>query len=152
MKKRTYLQSLCETRWANRALFTFKASYTTMVNALEVARARRRLQGASYIEASFGLILLSLLLLLSTCFSQGEQSSENNGHGFSGDRESFRRKVVRWRVRWSSEETKSCELSATLKDTIETLYPDITICLVVLITMPVSTTLAERKLSIMRRV
>ena len=73
-------------------------------------------------------------------------------YDFSGDRESFRREVARWRVRWSLEETKPSDLSATLKDTNKTLYPDIFICLVVLITMPVSTASAERQFSIMRRV
>ncbi|XP_045206232.1 uncharacterized protein LOC123558418 [Mercenaria mercenaria] len=73
-------------------------------------------------------------------------------YDFSGDRESFRREVARWRVRWSLEETKPSDIGATLKDTNKTLYPDIFICLVVFITMPVSTASAERQFSIMRRV
>ena len=69
----------------------------------------------------------------------------------SGDREAFRNEVSRWKVRWELEGTKPSNLTDTLKATNKTLYPDIFTCLVVLITMPVSTATAERQFSIMRR-
>ena len=46
----------------------------------------------------------------------------------------------------------ACNRQRQIQNTDKTLYPDIFICLVVLITMPVSKATTERQFSIMRRV
>jgi hypothetical protein len=48
--------------------------------------------------------------------------------------------------------SKSSNLTETLQATSYDLYPNIYICLVILITMPVTTATAERSFSVMRRI
>ncbi|XP_033762649.1 zinc finger MYM-type protein 1-like [Pecten maximus] len=71
----------------------------------------------------------------------------------SGDRELFRREISRWRTKWSvADDPKPVDLLTTILATNRELYPDIFTCLVILLTMPVSTASAERSFSVMRRV
>ncbi|CAG2239243.1 unnamed protein product [Mytilus edulis] len=65
----------------------------------------------------------------------------------------FREEVERWIVRWDiAADPKPSTLSETLPVTNSDLYPNIYICLLILVTMPVTTATAERSFSVMRRV
>lgn len=77
-------------------------------------------------------------------------------YDFIGDKEAFQSEVSRWKIRWSlddgSESEKPVDLKSTVDSTNKDLYPNIFTCLVILLTMPVSTASAERAFSVMRRV
>ena len=65
----------------------------------------------------------------------------------------FRQEIDRWVVKWDiASDPKPSNLSETLQATSYDLYPNIYICLVILITMPVTTATAERSFSVMRRI
>ncbi|XP_061173542.1 uncharacterized protein LOC133182709 [Saccostrea echinata] len=67
----------------------------------------------------------------------------------------FQEEVDRWRIKWDMARDPTCKLaslSETLAVTNFNLYPNIFICLSILITMPVATATAERSFSLMRRV
>ena len=65
----------------------------------------------------------------------------------------FRQEKDRWVVKWDiTSDLKPPNLSETLQTTSYDLYPNIYICLVILITMPVTTATAERSFSVMRRI
>ncbi|KAJ8297606.1 hypothetical protein KUTeg_024137 [Tegillarca granosa] len=77
-------------------------------------------------------------------------------YDFIGDKEAFQSEVSRWKIRWSlddgSESEKPVDLKSTVDSTNKDLYPNIFTCLVILLTMPVSTASAERAFRVMRRV
>jgi len=65
----------------------------------------------------------------------------------------FRQEIDRWVLKWDiASDPKPSNLSETLQATSYDLYPNIYICLVILITMPVTTATAERSFSVMRRI
>ncbi|VDI06908.1 Hypothetical predicted protein [Mytilus galloprovincialis] len=65
----------------------------------------------------------------------------------------FREEVERWIVRWDiAADPKPSTLSETLPVTNCDLYPNIYICLLILVTMPVTTATSEMSFSVMRRV
>ncbi|CAG2203332.1 unnamed protein product [Mytilus edulis] len=65
----------------------------------------------------------------------------------------FREEVERWIVRLDiAADPKPSTLSETLPVTNSDLYPNIYICLLILVTMPVTTATGERSFSVMRRV
>jgi len=71
----------------------------------------------------------------------------------ANDVEQFQEEVDRWLVRWNivANPTPSA-ISETLAVINCELYPNIYVCLLVLVTMPVTTATAERSFSVMRRV
>lgn len=65
----------------------------------------------------------------------------------------FHTEVGRWKTRWSiAINPRPGTLGETIKATSPHLYPNIYVCLAVLVTMPVATATAERSFSVMRRV
>ena len=59
--------------------------------------------------------------------------------------------IRRWRVRWQGNENKPTEIADT-KDVAGDMYPNISVALTTLLTLPASTASAERSFSAMRRI
>ena len=71
----------------------------------------------------------------------------------ANDVEQFQEEVDRWLVRWNiAAIPKPSTISETLAVINCEFYPNIYVCLLVLVTMPVTTATAERSFSVMRRV
>ena len=65
----------------------------------------------------------------------------------------FQAEVARWKSRWDMAlNPKPATLVDTVKAINQALYPNVYVCLAVLVTMPVATATAERSFSVMRRV
>lgn len=65
----------------------------------------------------------------------------------------FHVEIGRWKARWTiAANLLPGTLVDTLKATNSQLYPNIYVCLAILVTMPVATATAERSFSVMRRV
>ena len=86
----------------------------------------------------------------------GYQSRLFSSHeeDLSTTEEEFRREIQWWEFRGTSEQDKASEIQQSLSrvPSIETLYPSIYVCLVTLLTLPVSSASAECLFSVMRRV
>ena len=68
-------------------------------------------------------------------------------HDFDG----FDAEIRRWRARCRVADNQASTISETLADINPELYPNVFLCLQVLLAMPVSTASAERSFSLMRR-
>lgn len=69
-----------------------------------------------------------------------------------GTPEELEREISRWKTRWTMSETKPKTLHETLVNTNKDLYPNISVIISILLTMPASTATAERSFSAMNRI
>ena len=70
----------------------------------------------------------------------------------AADQGVFNGEITRWKTRWAQTTDKPRSLATTLAVTNCELYANVSVCLTILLTMPVSTASAERSFSTMRRV
>ena len=69
-----------------------------------------------------------------------------------GTLDQLHNEFLRWKARWNLEPKKPDTLAETVSSINQLLYPNIYIALLILITMPVSSSTAERAFSVMKRV
>lgn len=67
-------------------------------------------------------------------------------------RQQFYHEINRWKARWTLTAEKPNSISGIIAVTNTDLYPGVKACLLVLLSMPVSTATAERSFSMMRRI
>ena len=78
---------------------------------------------------------------------------ETYQHDLTGDQEMFKSELNRWQRRWSGPDVteKPSSLMTALEVTNKELYPSVFAILLILVTMPVSTSTTERSFSALRR-
>ena len=135
---------------ANPSDFWKRNMYLPFIDHLVTELENRLLQGSDRFKAQF--------LLPSKVANLTDDNARDIYAAFQpdlpDDEMTFVREARRWKVRWENvnqQDPIDC-LAETLATTNRDLYPNMSVCLNVLLVMPVSTATAERSFSTMRRV